>query len=767
MVVLQKTKKLLALAIVVVCVWSFFVYYLFSSAVNGDLASVREQALVEASIAYQKDIDYRRWAAQLGGVYAEVTEALQPNPYLDVPERDPVTTSGKSFTLINPAYMTRMVHGLMIEQSGIKGHITSLNPIRPANAPSPWERKALESFLRGQTEAHEFTVEDGKNVLRYMRAMVTEKPCLKCHAQQGYKEGDIRGGISVTLSMAKYEKTLAVQKKETALRYYMIFCSGLAFILCMFGVLRRHELLRDASERTLRIAEATSRENERRFRTLFERAPVGILLLDHKGVIAGCNERLAEIFGATREMYLGMDLMSKIRDEKIQAGLVHLFENGGADFEGPYESIVTGKLVYLRIRGVRINPELLLILVEDISRQKTAESALLAAKEQAEAATKAKSEFLANMSHEIRTPLNGVQGMLQLLATTEQTEEQKEYVAAGLKSTSRLTRLLSDLLDITRIEAGKLQLFETAFDIEQVEKSIKDTFDLEARQKNLRLTVQRDPLVPGKLLGDEVRLRQILFNLVGNALKFTETGEVRVEISLLPVSNDTAARLLIVVRDTGIGVSDEDLERVFSPFVQADGAYTKSYQGAGLGLSIVKKLVALLGGTLSVESAPREGTAVYLSLPFKRPCPDLAQAERFEPAAIQNGATPLRVLLAEDDAVSLIYGKVMLEKMGCSVTAVKDGQEALQQLEQEDFDLIFMDVQMPVLDGIEATRAIRASSALGAKSSIPIIAMTAYAMVGDKEAFLAAGMNDYISKPVDQATLEEVVERAMGRKTTG
>lgn len=382
-------------------------------------------------------------------------------------------------------------------------------------------------------------------------------------------------------------------------------------------------------------------------------------------------------------------------------------------------------------------------------------------KEKAELANRTKSEFLANMSHEVRTPLNGVLGMLQLLGTTNPTEEQREYIFTAIKSTKRLTRLLSDILDISRIEAGKMQLVETEFDLHKTKKSIQELYALEAEKKGIRLEFLRDTNMHTTFVGDETRLRQILFNLVGNALKFTDRGEVQVETTLLPVSKGPFSRLLITVSDTGIGIPDENLREIFEPFVQAEGSYTRRFQGAGLGLSIVRRLVELLGGTIAIDSTVGKGTTFYISLPLKAPDMASAGATIPGPTQVPDTRSPLRVLLAEDDAVSSLTGKRLLEKAGCHVAVAKDGREALQLLAEQDFDLILMDIQMPTMDGVEATKAIRGTQALGAKANVPIVAMTAYAMTGDKETFLAAGMDDYLAKPVDKAELMNVIERVL------
>ena len=397
--------------------------------------------------------------------------------------------------------------------------------------------------------------------------------------------------------------------------------------------------------------------------------------------------------------------------------------------------------------------------------RKQAEEALIAARKTAEAANHAKSEFLANMSHEIRTPLNGVMGMLQLLGHDSLDSEQADYVALAYESSQRLLALLNDILDLARIDAGKEDICVEQFAPRALISGIAAIFAPQISTKKLALDCDVAPDVPLTVLGDESRIRQVLFNLVGNAFKFTAHGGITVSLSMPRQSRDDARRrLLLIVSDTGPGISDAILPRLFSPFTQGDSTFTKQYAGSGLGLSIVKRLVALLGGSVCVDSCEGEGTTVYTTI-----CVEIPQEERADPPLLCTSSygqeRPCRVLLAEDDASNQVPTRIMLEKMGHYVRIAENGKEVLRLLRAEPFDCILMDIQMPEMDGVQATKLIRAATDLGANpNSIPIIALTAYAMSGDEEKFLAAGMDEYIAKPMDKKALEEAIGRVMERK---
>jgi PAS domain S-box-containing protein len=511
--------------------------------------------------------------------------------------------------------------------------------------------------------------------------------------------------------------------------------------------------------------------------SVLDTIPQNICWKDRKSVFLGCNMNYARMVGLDSPQHIigktDWDLPWKKEetehfiayDQRIMSADIseyHIIEPA-LNASGEQRWLDTSKVTLHNSDGQVSG---ILVAFEDITERKLAQEQLFEMTRKAEAANKSKSEFLANMSHEIRTPLNGVMGMLQLLETTDQTEEQKEYIRTAIRSSKRLTSLLSDILDLSRIEAGKMPLQEVKFDLVCLKEAVMDLFGMEAKNKGLTLTFDLDEHLLGVFLGDEVRVRQILLNLVGNALKFTQQGGVTIEVVALSRLSDELQHVLFIVHDTGPGITDDQLSSIFEPFVQGEVSYVRRHQGAGLGLSIVIRLVRLMGGEISIESERGCGTSMYVSIPFRLPSRLLTPSALTPDHCTPLESRTLRILLAEDDSVTRLSIQKLLEKAGHHVSVATDGVQALKALEKNVFDLILMDIQMPEMDGVEATRTIRFKDRFESVRDIPIIALTAYAMVGDKEKFIGAGMNDYISKPVDIATLTKTIDRVMSKMTT-
>ena len=522
-------------------------------------------------------------------------------------------------------------------------------------------------------------------------------------------------------------------------------------------------------------AETQLRESERRFRDLFEHLPIAYQSLDITGHWLDANRPMAELLGFDQpEELLGLNF-ADYWDESMR----DQFQANYDEFKLKHS--LEGEVILRRRDGCPITVQIAgqvqrdsqghfqrtHCILLDVTERRALETEILALNAdlemkieqrtaQLQAAAEAKSQFLANMSHEIRTPMNGVLGLAQMLEQEDLSPEQMEMVQRIRAAGRSLLGIINDILDFSKIEAGQLELEDHIFGLAEVLKHIDNLLGASARQKGLTFHTDAPPL-RGRLMGDSLRLEQVLINLVGNAIKFTEEGEVTLRVKPVEI-NENQARLRFEVRDTGIGMTPEVRARLFQPFAQAEAGTARRFGGTGLGLSISKRLVELMDGEIGAESQPGRGSTFWLELPFQR-CEDTAQAAIVQTPKTQGPRLAgLHLLVADDNQINLYLAERALKKEGARVTLVKDGQQALDQLREnpDGFDAVLMDIQMPIMNGLEATRAIRTELRL---TDLPVIALSAAVMTEERQDALDAGVNDFLPKPMDLNQMAEMIRR--------
>ncbi len=483
---------------------------------------------------------------------------------------------------------------------------------------------------------------------------------------------------------------------------------------------------------------------------------------DSGGKFVYVNQEAIRSTGYSRDELLSKsvsDIDTSITTERWPEILSHLKEEGSLSFEAVHTT-KDGKQFPVELRATYFEFEsqaYTLGLARDITERKQVEQEIKAARLQAEAANEAKSQFLANMSHELRTPLHGIISMVHLLSMTSLTKEQTDYVETIEVLGRNLIDLISDILDISRIEAGKLVLERTRFSLKNLIDEVVQAQVVSIRQKDLSLKLDLADDLPQQLMGDPLRVKQIIMNLLGNAVKFTQQGSVEISARVVEATDDNIL-LHLSIKDTGIGMSEEILSRIFSPFVQADSSTTRKFGGSGLGLAICKRLVAMMDGCFWAESTAGVGSTFHLELSFGLPGQIIPLEKPARRVEIKSDLKPLKILLAEDNEINASSLIAILEKLGHQAVHARDGQQAVEKWGKERFDCILMDIQMPVMDGAEAVQKIRQKEQL-TDSHIPIIALTAHALQGDREKFLSQGFDAYLPKPMEVSQLLDELAR--------
>jgi len=595
---------------------------------------VFENARLEAETIINKDHAYRRWATMHGGVYVHPTDQTPPNPWLDHPKRDLVTTDGDHLTLMNPAYMTRQMMVIFSEQYGVKGHITGLTLKNPGNAPDPWERDALQRLQQGEKSVSQVTQIDEQPYLRLMLPMFMEKGCLKCHADTGIPVGGIRGGISTAVPLKRHELVAADSVQGLRLAHGGIWLIGVMVMVGSNALYRRQKA-------TIKTTEGALASSQVRFAALTQASPIGVFQTNPEGACIFVNDQWCVMAGITPDQAYGNGWAQVLYpdDRELVFETWQRSVNEHYPFKMEYRFMrPDGKVTWVYGQSSEMQDADGTVIgyvgtVTDISEHKEVEQTLLAAKELAEDANRTKSEFLAAISHELRTPLNAVMGGAQLLEMTALSSEQQEYLHMVSTGVQQELSLVSDLLDLTAIEARGVKIEKTAFLLRTMLEEQAKRWKEACASKNLDFQLKVADELPEALLGDAQRFMQALDILVQNAIKFTEHGGLT--LTAQQTGREGSQVLLrVTVSDTGIGIPAELHERIFLPFTQADMSHTRRHGGTGLGLSICRRLALAMGGEVRIESKIDKGSSFHLELPFELDLQHVAASTTAEHVAI-------------------------------------------------------------------------------------------------------------------------------------
>jgi len=571
-----------------------------------------EGAKIQAHVTYVKDILYRRWNAMHGGVYVPVTKETQPNPYLyDIPERDITTPSGKLLTLMNPAYMTRQVHGLMEKGYDVRGHITSLNPIRPENAPDPWETEALRAFEKRKTEVSSISKIEGGEYFRLMYPFITENYCLKCHAKQGYHEGDIRGGISVSIPM---EPLRAIEYRHI-LTFSVVH--GLLWVVGLVGISLSRQRIRRGEQERMQAVEALQKEKDK-VQQYLDIAAFIFVVIDAKQNVTLINKKGCEIFGYDEAEIIGKNWFDNFVSEKerqlVKASFVLLisgdiepmeyFENSILTKSGTERIIAWHNTVLKDEKGNIIST---LSSGEDITERKQAEEELKQLTDELKRSNADLQQFAYAASHDLQEPLRGVEGFIKLFARRYKgklDDKADEFIGYIIEGSKRMQVLIKDLLEYSQVgtKGEKFKLMDSSLAVAQA-------------LVNLKIAIEESDAVvtyntlPG-VVADASQLSRLFQNLIGNSIKFRREEPPKIHIS----AERKEKGWVFSIQDNGIGIDLKNSERIFTVFQRLRSRL--EYPGTGIGLALCRKIIERHGGKIWVESEIGKGSTFYFTLPF-------------------------------------------------------------------------------------------------------------------------------------------------------
>jgi PAS domain S-box-containing protein len=651
-----------------------------------------------------------------------------------------------------------------------------------------FQREALDFLQRHPDQVFvRETVLDGIPVLRYAKADVMKPACVNCHnsmrgtPRTDWKTGDVRGVLEISTPRRNWYVAANDVLNQTFALLLVLVLLGLGAVWIVMRrlqmALQRAGELSDAREQSNRLLrqeiqerqsiERDLRLSESMLNSIFTSAPEGIVVINTEGEIIQANPAVSRMFAYPLQALLGQNiaLLMSPRDRREHQDWIVRFLTTGVEALVNRPRIVEGYRrngerfpLRMSITETRVDDELFFTgTLQDFTQVKAVEEQLIEAKNKAEVANRLKGEFLANMSHEIRTPMNGIVGMTQLVLDTQLSADQREYLLLAQESANHLLHIINDILDFSKIESGALELEPVATDVRDLVGHTIKALKHAADQKGLTLLVHIPPELPPELLLDPVRLRQVLTNLIGNAVKFTHQGSVEIALNTREEEEDKLW-LNFSVKDTGIGFDPAKANSLFNPFVQADGSITRSYGGAGLGLAITRSLVQRMGGEIQASSIPGVGSEFFGHILCALP------SQTTNPAPLAPAKVPsapdqcLHILLAEDHPVNQKVASLLLSKMGHTVEVADNGRHALDMLDKNRYDVVLMDVMMPEMDGLAALIELRRRE-LSTGQHMLVLMVTAHAMTGDRERFLAAGADGYVAKPISGAALQSEIAR--------